>query len=415
MNVLVSWITSGALIFSQLFGLTSCSSTLNPAIPTDPTDRQTVINSSYNETVNSSMTSFGLELLKNVYNSEDDSVLISPLSVALALSMVANGADGETLQQFETLLGGNLSVKEMNETSKFLMEKYSKLGGTSKTSIANSLWIDPDGVINNDFIAKSKDVYNAEVFNQKLSDISIVKNLNNWVNEKTNKMIPTLITEPFDDTTKLLLVNALYLKNTWKQEFEANNTYNRQFVHSNGVLENVEFMHHQNKTFSYIEKDDVEGVILPYDDGKLGFVVLMPENLESFVENLDLNIWNSLIKVGKNQKFSTLGLPKFEGDWSNSLRQVLDQMGLYLAFDQMVADFGLLDDGAQRYYINDVVHAAKIKVNEKGTEASAVTMVIMTEKSAFMFEGKVLIFDQPFIYGIIDLETNFPLFLGTFE
>lgn len=408
MKLFLSWI----LILSEIFGLSGCSSMpVESSIPSNPT---TPIVSSYNETVNKSMTSFGIDLLKNVRNKDQKSVLVSPLSVTLALSMVANGADGETLKQFESVLGDKLSINDINNTCKFISDKYENLGGTSESIIANSLWVDPKGQIKDEFIAKGQDVFNAEVRKENLSNPNIVSNLNGWVNEKTKTLIPIIIDKPFEDSTVLVLVNAIYLKNTWAREFDANDTYKREFNHLNGSKESIDFLNHHNRSFSYISGKDVEGVILPYDDEKLGFVVLMPKDLESYVSNLNVKDWNSLIKGAKTERFLSLGLPKFEQDWKDSLKEILKQMGLNSAFSPS-ANFSLLGNDQRGYSISDVVHATKIKVNEKGTEAAAVTMVTMDVNSAMEPQGKILVFDHPFIYGIVDLETNFPLFLGTFE
>lgn len=367
--------------------------------------------------VDQALTSFGLSLLQSAREAESGPVLLSPLSAALALSMAANGADGDTLAQFETVLGGGVTLDELNAAYAQLLSDYGDLDGSTECLIANSLWTDPEGMIREDFIGKCQGIFDAQVFSQDLSAPSVVPAVNSWVSEHTNKMIPSILSEPFNENAALLLVNALYLKNTWETEFDPNNTYLRGFYHQGSDKESMDFLNAGFVTFPYLQSETAQGAVLPYDDGRLAFFALMPEEgaeFEVWLNNLDGDTFTQILESRTDTEFLTLALPKFEAEWDGQLQDILSALGL--AFTWGEADFSLLGDNPNGYYLSQVIHAAKIEVNEQGTEAAAATVVEANSGSGAPPEtGVTLIFDQPFLYGIVDLQTGVPLFLGTFE
>lgn len=369
--------------------------------------------------VDQALTSFGLSLLQSAREAESGPVLLSPLSAALALSMAANGADGDTLAQFETVLGGGVTLDELNAACTQLLSDYGDLDGSTECLIANSLWTDPEGMIREDFIGKCHGIFDAQVFSQDLSAPSVVPAVNSWVSDHTNGMIPRILSEPFNENAALLLVNALYLKNTWETEFDPNNTYLRGFYHQGSDKESMDFLNAGFVTFPYLQSETAQGAVLPYDDGRLAFFALMPEEgaeFEVWLNSLDGDTFTQILESRTDTEFLTLALPKFETEWDGQLQDILSALGLDMAFTWGETDFSLLGDNPNGYYLSQVIHAAKIEVNEQGTEAAAATVVEANSGSGAPPEtGVTLIFDQPFLYGIVDLQTGVPLFLGTFE
>lgn len=369
------------------------------------------------ENVDAALSAFGLELLRDVRSAQGETVLLSPLSVALTLAMAANGAEGETLEQFEALLSGECGLEVLNARCSQLIKDYQSLGGSTTCSIANSIWADPDGQIQEDFIGRCAGIFDAQVFQGDLSAPGIVGDLNSWVSEHTNKMIPNIISKPFGEDTATLLVNALYLKNTWANQFDPNSTWERGFTHASGSAESMDFLGKGSSTLPYLRGDGVQGVVLPYDDGRLGFFALLPdEELDSWLAGLEGDGLSELLAGRKDTQFFYLALPKFEAEWRGELKDILAALGLEDAFVPGTADFSRLGDDPEGYYLSQVIHAVKLEVNEKGTEAAAATIAASNSgSSAPPKEGITLIFDRPFLYGIADLETGIPLFLGTFE
>lgn len=374
------------------------------------------------EAVNEALASFGLKLLQKTREADKQSPLVSPLSVALALSMTANGADGNTLAQFQEVLGGGVDLEELNAACAQYLSDYQGLLGSSQCRIANSLWKDHSGGIYKDFVSKCRGYYSAQVYEAELSEPRIVDDLNSWVSDKTNKMIPQIIDQPFPEETACLLVNALYLKNKWLNEFDPLSTHERDFRHEDGTSQQVEFLSKHDANLSYLQGEGAQGAVLPYDDGRLAFFALLPDlypdspDFGEWLNNLERNSLAQLINNREDALFLSFAMPKFTAEWSGSLEKILPELGLEDAFIPGTANFSSLGDNPEGYFINQVIHATKIEVNEKGTEAAAATVVVGDAGAAPPSpEGVTLILDRPFLYGIVDLQNGVPLFLGTYE
>ena len=408
----LSLLLAGALSLSLLAGCSAAEQL--SAEPISLTAQELSAHDLDTKAAYDALSAFGLKLLQSTEQT-GESTLLSPLSVTLALSMAANGAEGETLAQFQEALGG-VSLEALNAACQSLLSDYRQLGGSTRASIANSLWVDPEGQISETFIGRCIGSYGAEVFQGELSSSGIVHDVNRWVSKQTKGLIPELVQQPFPEDTAALLINALYLNNTWELEFDPHSTRERQFTHAGGGTESMDFLNTGSADFPYLQSDGAQGVVLPYDDGRLGFFALLPDGeLDSWLAGLKGSDLSKLLAGREDTRFLRLALPKFEAEWKGELKDILSALGLEDAFVPGVADFSLLGDNPEGYYLSQVIHAAKIKVNEKGTEAAAATVVAAAGSGAPPEEGVTLVFDRPFLYGIVDLQTGVPLFLGTFE
>lgn len=380
--------------------------------------------------------SFGLELLKQAravngtkaMASEWDhvpfSTLVSPLSVFLTLSLIANGADGNTQAQFLDVLTGGASIDDLNVNCSNFMFEYQGLRGSSQCRLANSLWFDSSAQLRDRFISQCRGVYGALAYSAELSEPRTVDDINGWVSEHTNKMIPSIINEPFGAETSLVLVNAFYLKNQWLREFAPGNTREMDFHHAGGSDSRADYLQHFDTTLSYMQGEEAQGVVLPYDDGRLAFFALLPDvytdcdyNFGEWLHNLNGEALTRLIDSREDAMFLRFAMPKFTTEWRGDLSEALSGMGLEDAFVPETADFSKMGSNPDGYYIDQVIHAARIEVNEKGTEAAAATVVSLPPASSAEppREGITLVLDRPFLYGIVDLQTGVPLFLGTYE
>ena len=412
-----------SLLLAAALGLGLLSGCAPASAAKELTAPKLSVTPSNSEEVNEALAAFGLELLQKTREAGKQSPLVSPLSVALALSMTANGAEGNTLAQFQEALGGGVDLVELNTACAQLMADYQGLGGSTKCAIANSLWVDPDGQIRDEFVGQCRGVFGAQVFAAELSDPGIVDDLNGWVSNHTNKLIPQIIDQPFDGNTALLLVNALYLKNKWLNEFDPLDTQEMTFNHMYAYTSRMEFLQHFNTNLSYIQGMGAQGVVLPYDDGRLAFVAIMPDlypdspGLGTWLASLEGGDLSRLIDSRTEAKFLRFAMPKFTAEWKGQLEDILPALGLEDAFVNGTADFSSMGDNEYGYYISQVIHAAKIEVNEKGTEAAAATVVDAPAGAAPAPppEDIILVLDRPFLYGIVDLYTGVPLFLGTYE
>ena len=410
------------LLLACALGLSLMSGCSQASAARELTGSKLSVNPSESEEVNSALSDFGLELLQRTREAGKASTLVSPLSVALALSMTANGAEGETLAQFQEVLGGGVDLVELNGACVQLTRDYQSLGGSTKCSIANSLWVDPDGQIKDDFVGKCQGIFDAQVFQGELSAPGIVGSLNGWVSKHTNKLIPKIIDKPVPEETACLLVNALYLKNKWLSEFDPLSTSEMDFHHEGGSDSRVEYLQKFDTELSYLNGEGAQGAVLPYDDGRLAFVAILPDlypdspDFGQWLNNLEGNSLSQLINNREDAIFLSFAMPKFSAEWKGNLEDTLPLLGLEDAFVPGAADFSSLGDSPEGYYISQVIHATKIEVNEKGTEAAAATVVAAESGAAAPpQEGITLILDRPFLYGIVDLYTGVPLFLGTYE
>ena len=384
--------------------------------------------------VEAALADFGLELLKQTRTASGEaamssgmshipfSTLVSPFSAAMALSMTANGADGDTLAQFQAVLGDGADMDEINAAWAQLAGDCCTLGGSTRINIANSLWKDHNGGIYEEFASKCQGGYGAQIYEADLSDLRTVDDVNNWVSDKTSKLIPEIIDQPFQEDTACVLVNALYLKNKWEREFDPLATHEMDFRHAGGPDSRAEYLQHFDTELSYLKGEGAQGVVLPYDDGRLAFFALLPDvspdcdyNFGEWLHNLDGEDLSRLIDFREDTLFLRFAMPKFTAEWKGDLTGGLSQMGLEDAFIPGAADFSNLGSSEVGYWISKVIHAAKIEVNERGTEAAAATVVEANGGGMPPQEGITLILDRPFLYGIIDLQTGVPLFLGTYE
>ncbi len=360
--------------------------------------------------------SFALNLLRQNLV-EGENTLVSPLSVTLALGMTANGAAEDTLREFEALFG--LSRDNLNSLCVRFMADYAKLGGSTEAILVNSLWADPDVTLANGFVLRCQDTFQAQLFQQDLQDSATVQAVNDWVSEATRGLIPAVI-DKFSDETVLALVNAIYLKNKFQQPFETPaSDWEMEFTAGDGTVAHPKGMHNGTRNEEYISAENGQGVLLPYDDGRLGLLMMLPDegvSLTDYLADWNGNTVPELLAARSNTRVS-LTCPKFKTEWSNSLKASLSAMGLEDAFDPGQADFTAMGTaGGNPLYIGDVVHKTVFEINEKGTEAAAVTAVKMAPTAAMMPQELIYLrFDRPFIYGIVDMETGAPLFLGTME
>lgn len=355
----------------------------------------------------------GAQLLRAV-REPGVSTLLSPLSISLALSMTANGAAGDTLAEFEALLGADVDTVNANAAS--LLAEYRDLGGSTVSSIADSLWLDGSLAAREPFLSRCTAFYDAGLYQADLATEQTRRAVNGWVEENTGGMIPEILTEVPAEDAALLLVNALYLKNTWADEFDPNSTREDSFYAADGTGTVTDFLSNGIRQEQYFRTEDAAGVVLPYDDGRLAFAAVLPDgDLDAWLESLDGGTFPALIGAAEDTRL-LLRLPKFEAEWGGELSDALAALGLDAAFDPARADLsGLGTTESGPLFIDSVLHRAKIQVDEEGTEAAAATVVEVRSGGPAPMDYEELILDRPFCYAIVDLERGVPLFLGTFE
>lgn len=347
----------------------------------------------------------------SIFDSNYKNTLVSPLSVMQALSMTANGADGETLSQMEKLLGKDIPIDALNEYLKGYTSSLPRdKGGSLK--LANSIWFrNTEGFeVKKDFLQKNANFYSADAFKVPF-DNSTVKEINGWVNKNTNGMIDKVIDE-IKDSTLMYLINALCFDAEWEDIYEEGAVFKRDFKNLGGDTKRVEMMH--NTELVYLEDENTKGFIKYYKGRNYAFAALLPEDEDFDREKEDYYITNftaekikGLLESAKKTAVHT-AVPKFKYDYTVGLSEILSKLGMKDAFDPKKSDFSKISD--TKLSISSVLHKTFISVDERGTKAGAVT-VIAADGTA-MKEMKEVILDRPFIYMILDCKNNLPIFIG---
>jgi len=360
---------------------------------------------------------FGFKLFKEIINEEKDkNVFISPLSVAMALGMTYNGANGNTQDAMQkTLELSGLTLQEINDSYKNLTELLINLDPKVKFQIANSIWYREIFPVEDKFVDINKTYFDAEVRGLDFSKPDASNIINGWVNEKTNGKIEKIVDDVINPLTMMFLINAVYFKGIWTYEFDKSKTQDDTFTLPDGSKKSCKMMA-QESEFQYFENDDFQAIDLPYGDGDFRMTIFLPRlqnNVDSLIAELNQENWTKWINSFSKQKL-TLQLPKFTIEYEIKLNDVLKALGMEIAFDPEQADFTKMykeEKVKANLYISKVKHKTFVQVDEEGTEAAAVTSVEMSIK-AVMPPKLLMRIDRPFIFAIRENRSGTILFIG---
>ncbi len=365
-----------------------------------------------------SQTKFTIDLFKATYNeNKGQNDLISPYSVVQALGMTANGANGKTLEEMEKVLGDGIDITSLNRYLRGQRESTVNTSEWAKWSFstANSIWAISDRTkiqVLPSFIQNCVDYYDSE-FYIALFDESTVNDINNWVNEKTNKMIPSIL-DHIEPDDVMYLINAVAFEAKWDEPYEKYMVNNGKFTAADGTEQDAEMMSSYEQ---YISDDNTQGIIKEYSGRKYAFAALLPDesiSIDKYIDEITSEKLNSLLKqrTMTYEKADTK-LPKFKFEYENELNDELIDMGMPTAFTYG-ADFSNMSAIADNIpiHIGYVKHKTFIDLDENGTKAAAATIVAMKNESAIAMPEKEIVFDRPFVFCIFDTETNIPIFIG---
>ncbi|MED2942777.1 serpin family protein [Bacillus swezeyi] len=350
---------------------------------------------------------FALALFHEIIKQEgtSENVLISPYSVQQALAMTANGARGDSRTEIlDTLYLHQMNISDINKTSKSLLQSFQSLPN-GELSAANSVWSKRE--IKKSFIDRITGLGNAYQLDQDPKQAA--DQVNGWVSKKTKGRIDRIIDDVGPDILAYI-INTVYFKESWKEEFDQHLTVDQPFYSPAGSAKKHPMMTQTNR-FPYLQNKHFQAVKLPYKDERLSLAVFLPEkteNLQSFLKRLTYQNWRRW-QAGWKMKQVELKLPKFSFETEAILNTPLKKLGMRTVFQQ--ADFSNLFAGKDEAYINEVKHNTFIKVNEAGTEAAAATKVEIVESASV--PDVVMTADRPFYFAVMDEKTGIILFLGS--
>lgn len=358
---------------------------------------------------------FGLKLHRTIAEQNPGSnVFVSPFSVSMALSMVYHGAGGATREQIgKTLQGQGLSVDEWNRGHQVLRDLLEHSGKETQLSVANSIWARKGVPFHEGFLQRNRDFYGAETDTLDFAQESAVRKINQWVGKRTNGKIDSIVQGPISQETVMYLLNAVYFKAQWQHPFPERDTKLGTFRTGPGQTKPVNLMS-LTRQMNYVQEPDYQAVRLPYADGKLAMVVVLPSE-KAGLDQVQQKLWSD--EAFWNKPFpavsGTLKLPRLKLELGYELNDALKAMGMPTAFDPAKADFSELSP--KPVLISEVKHKTFVEMNEQGTEAAAVTSVRVEATSAPAPVAKPfeMIVDRPFLMAIQSTETGSLLFLGS--
>jgi serpin B len=356
---------------------------------------------------------FGFELFRKVNASltEPKNTMISPLSVSLALAMVYNGTAGNTQKQMETMLHkANLTPGDINQSYKELVSALTSHDPKVELSISNAIFYRNTFSVKSDFITTNKNYYQAEVSGLDFSkSAETLSKINGWVNTNTKGKIDKII-EQVNPEDIMYLLNAIYFNGKWKYSFDTQKTAALSFTREDKTTVQVQTMT-IDKPFNYYSHAKFDLLEMPYGSGKYSMLIFLPGNgkktddVISLMTAGNVNDWISKLTEQKKEVF----LPRFEFKFDKSLKDELAALGMTDVFDDIKANLSGISDAA-KLIISEVMHKTYIKVDERGTEAAAVTGITVGATS--MPVDNSFRVDHPFVFAIREKDSGAILFIG---
>ncbi len=354
---------------------------------------------------------FGLQMLSNVHE-EGGNVSVSPVSVLTALGMTANGARGETRAQIEQAVG--LRSEELDAVLAEIRGAFSR-STDARLLTADAVWFREDGFeADPAFLKRMADFYNADIHSIPFDDTA-KEAINRWVKQKTEDMIPEIITA-LPPRAVMVLADALAFDAEWAEPYTETQIRKGVFTTASGEAREVDYL--ASAEAFYLENDDVTGVIKYYKGGDYAFAALLPREgstPEEVLNQLDGEAFLTLLENRTDAEVAAW-IPEFEADFEAELSETLAGMGMPDLFDEEEADLSGLGTAANNLFVSGVYHRTYIKVDRKGTKAAAATAVVVEEDTGMLIADYYeVVLSRPFIYALIDTKTNVPFFLGILE
>jgi len=350
---------------------------------------------------------FAFKLFRDIFfKNKNKNFFISPLSLAINLSLLLNGAKSNTAKEIaESLNLKDFEQDQINTNYQQLIQNLSLSDERVQLFIANSLWGADWVNFYEGFLKQGEEFYQAKLAKLDFSKPSTTKTINNWVNDKTKGKIPTIV-DQIDASTILIVLNAIYFKAEWQKKFNKEKTKLEAFYLPTKIIKLCPLMFSDEKA-NVLETKVFAATSLPYSDGRLSLLLFMPKNLslEDFCQNLSLEDYQNYF----NQPWSTsnVAIPKFTLEFEIDLINHLISLGITEAFSNK-ANFSFVAKTNEPLKLNKIIQKTFFMVNEEGSEAAAATL------SSTLAAGlpSIVLFNQPFFYLIRDNKTGLILFMG---
>jgi serpin B len=351
---------------------------------------------------------FALKLFRKMASGVSDSnIVVSPLSISIALGMAWNGAAAETKDEMTALLEMTGSPDSLvNQYYEVMQKSLPVVDSSTTVTIANSLWHTTDFVVKPSYLTVNRDYFDAEIRSIDFLQPWAKDTINAWVDAKTNHLIPSIIQSTSDQV--MFLINAVYFKGAWTIPFDPKKTYSGSFTKQTGGSTTVKMMSLLD-TLRYAETDNAQFLDLAYGNGAYSMTLVLPKsgfNTSSVLASLTPSAWNSTIESLTTQQVQAY-LPRFKVECDFDLVPTLKSLGMHKAFTDL-AEFPNIS--VEPVLISDVKHKTYVEVTEEGTKAAAVTSIGFTTTS--MPNYPVFNADRPFLFFIRENGSKVILFAG---
>jgi serpin B len=358
---------------------------------------------------------FGFDMLRELSATHRSSnIFLSPASVAVALAMTANGAQGATRDAIlKTLHADSQNIDTFNEGNRALVSQMSNATSV-QLSMANAIWLQHGFPIEPPFHQLLDKDYRAQAENIDVHNPAAVDTINGWVAKQTSDRITKLL-DQIDPSTLIILTNAIAFKGKWTLPFDAKQTAPHDFTRSNGTLLSVPMMKHSAE-YQHGSANGLEAIRLSYTDGSFAMYVVLPKDadrMHAFLDQLTPDTFTHLTMSMQSGR-GTIELPRFTIKYGATLNTVLKKLGMAIAFGD-TADFTGIQKSHQ-LQISEVRHATFLRVDEEGTEAAGATSIgirplaMRVEPPPFH-----MIVDHPFFVAIRDERNGQILFTGVID
>jgi serpin B len=394
-----------AFIGFALLTASSCNESDEPVVESEPFSLKSA-------EIIEQAAAFNWEMFKSVNDLAEpgDNVVVSPISIMQAFGMAINGATGDNLEEMLSVMGFANS-EGLNEACKNIRGALATADPKVAMEIANSAWYRDDFSINEAFFDALRTYYAARVSGLDFDNTDQAKQImNDWVKDATRGKIPSII-DRIEKSHILFLINAVYFNGEWSSRFDKSKTTDAPFFLADGASVNVKMMQ-QKEDFQFYSGENYSALRLPYGDKSFAMTLILPEGSEDvngLVNNLGNGLWDQLVEPVSESEVDVY-LPRFKVECTFDLIPALKAVGMERAFYDVYGFRNIADDDI---IISDVRHKTFIEVDERGTEAAAVTSIGFELSSMPMVH--VFRVDRPFVFVISEMETGAILFAGKVE
>lgn len=382
-----------------------------------PKERTDIVLTKVQQQIGYNANAFTFDFLKAAAAKEREgkNIFVSPFSIQMALAMTAAGAAGDTQQEMYRALGfDGFSAEDVSEFYHTLIPALQDVDNTTVFEIANSFWSRKSILIKDEYQAGIKENFFAEVYPLADGPRQAAGEINAWCSEKTHGMIDKIVDE-VPESTIVSLLNAIYFKGMWSDKFSKSDNTQEKFTNRDGTTTQTTFMNQTVDRARVYSDEYAEAMSLPYGNKAYSMTIVVPRggaSLDKILAGLDTERWNAY-RHGGDYYRAVFSMPKFEEEYAAEKLciEILQDMGMQKAFTG-AADFSAMSDTPM--CIDEIRHKAKIKVDEEGTEAAAVTYIGMRLTSVAPEHIETFYFkaDRPFLYFISEVSTGEILFAG---